>query len=82
MKKRYHAPATPHQRLVSDPRTTEETRCRVEAIYATLDPVQLLSETRTIEQELVEIADGAAMGELTAPSAPTLKRFLSGLRTA
>ena len=26
VKKRYHGPATPHQRLVSDPRTTKETR--------------------------------------------------------
>jgi len=82
VKKRYHAPATPHQRLVSDPRTTEDTRCRVEAIYATLDPVRLLSEIRATQQKLVEIADRPVVGEFTAPSAPTLEQFLSGLRTA
>jgi len=82
VKKRYHAPATPHQRLVSDPRTTEDTRCRVEAIYATLDPVRLLSEIRATQQKLVEIADRPAVGEFTAPTAPTLEQFLSGLRTA
>jgi len=82
VKKRYHAPATPHQRLVSDPRTTEDTRCQVEAIYATLDPVRLLSEIRATQQRLVEIADRPVVGEFTVPSAPTLEQFLSGLRTA
>ncbi len=80
--KRYHAPATPHQRLLSDPRTTEETRCRVEAVYATLDPVRLLSEIRAVQQRLVEIADRPAVGEMVAPTAPALEQFLSGLRTA
>ena len=82
VKKRYHAPATPYQRLVSDPRTTEVTRCRVEAIYATLDPVRLLSQIRTLKEELVTIADRPVAGETMAPTAPTLEAFLSGLRTA
>lgn len=38
--KGYHAPATPHQRLMSDPRTAAATRERVAAVYATLDPVR------------------------------------------
>jgi len=63
VKKRYHAPATPHQRLVSDLRTTEQTRCRVEAAYATLDPVQLLNEIRVAQQKLVKIADRPALGD-------------------
>jgi len=82
VKKRYHAPATPYQRLVLDPRTLEETRRRVEAVYATLDPVQLLSEIRAAQQQLVEIADRPAVGEMGAPTTPTLEQFLSGLRTA
>jgi hypothetical protein len=80
--KRYHAPATPHQRLISDPRTTAATRERVAAIYATLDPVQLLNAIRTGQQRLVEIADRPVSGEMMAPTAPTLEEFLSGLRTA
>ncbi len=80
--KRYHAPATPHQRLISDPRTTTATRERVAAISATLDPVQLLNAIRTGQQRLVEIADRPVSGELMAPTTPTLEEFLSGLRTA
>jgi hypothetical protein len=80
--KRYHPPATPHQRLVSDPRTTAVTRERVAVVYATLDPVQLLSAIRSGQQRLVEIADGPVSGERLAPTAPTLEEFLSGLRTA
>ena len=80
--KRYHPPATPHQRLVTDARTTEATRARVEAVYATLDPVRLLSAIRNAQRHLVEIADRPASGEVTAPTAPTLEAFLSGLRTA
>ncbi|GAC1534978.1 MAG: hypothetical protein NVS2B4_15400 [Ramlibacter sp.] len=80
--KRYHPPATPHQRLVSDPRTTAAALERVAAVYATLDPVQLLSAIRSGQQQLVEIADRPVSGETLAPTAPTLEQFLSGLRTA
>ena len=80
--KRYHAPATPHQRLVSDPRTTEETLRRVKKVYAMLDPVQLLSDIRSSQHRLVEVADCPMVGDMTAPTAPTLELFLSGLRTA
>jgi hypothetical protein len=80
--KRYHAPATPHQRLMADPRTSDEVRHRVSALHATLDPVRLLSEIRLAQQQLVEIADRPVTGEATAPSAPTLAQFLLGLRTS
>jgi len=60
--KRYHDPATPHQRLMADPRTSEEVRRRVNALHATLDPVRLLSEIRLAQQQLVEIADRPATG--------------------
>ena len=80
--KRYHPPATPHQRLIADPRTIPATRVRVEALHATLDPVRLLSAIRTSQRRLVEIADRAGSIEVTAPTAPTLEAFLSGLRTA
>ena len=70
------------QRLVSDPRTCAETRQRVSTLYATLDPVRLLSEIRTAQQELVEIADRPIAGTIAAPTASTLEQFLTGLRTA
>jgi hypothetical protein len=67
--KRYRPPATPYQRLMADPRTSDEVRRRASALYATLDPVRLLSEIRLAQQQLVEIADCPVPGETAAPSA-------------
>ncbi len=80
--KRCHAPATPCQRLMADPRTSDEVRRRVSASHVTLDPVRLLSEIRLAQQQLVEIADRPVTGEAAAPSAPTLAQFLLGLRAS
>jgi len=80
--KRYHSPATPYQRLMADPRTSDEVRGRVIAMHANLDPVRLLSEIRLAQRQLVEIADRPVTGETAAPSAPTLAQFLQGLRTS
>jgi hypothetical protein len=82
VRKRYHPPATPCQRLLADPRTSEKVRRRVEELRATLNPVRLLQEIRAAQQQLVEIADRPVLGEAARPTAPTLEQFLSGLRTA
>ena len=82
VRKKYHPPATPYQRLLADARTSEEVRRHVTAIYATLDPVQLLQAIRAAQQDLVEIADRPASGEAVTPTAPTMEQFLSGLRNA
>jgi len=80
--KRYYPPATPCQRLLADPRTTDQVRRRMNELHATLDPVRLLKEIRAVQQELVAIADRPALGDAAKPSSPTLEQFLSGLRTA
>jgi len=80
--KRYHPPATPYQRLLADKRVSDAVRHRIEAINSTLDPVGLLREIRSAQQQLVEIADCMVVGDAAAPHAPTLEQFLSGLRTA
>jgi len=82
VRKRYHLPATPCQRLLADVRTGEEVRHRLQQLGATLDPVRLLQEIRMAQQQLVAIADGPALGETAKPTSPTLEQFLSGLRTA
>jgi hypothetical protein len=79
--KRYHPPATPCERLMADARTSEEIRRRLATQRSTLDPVRLLREIRAAQQELVRLADTPVFGDVTAPSAPTLEQFLSGLRT-
>jgi len=82
VRKRYHLPATPCQRLMADPRTSDEARHRVQELRSMLDPVRLLKEIRAVQQQLVDIADRPALGETTKPTSPTLEEFLSGLRTA
>ena len=82
VKKRYHQPATPYQRLLAEPRTPEAARSRVTAMAASLDPVRLLCEIRAAQQRLVEIADKPINSEPTAGLDVTLERFLSGLRMA
>ena len=82
VRKRYHPPATPCQRLLADPRTNKEVRRRVQELRAVLDPIRLLKEIRTVQQQLVAIADGIALGAMAKPTSPTLEQFLSGLRTA
>jgi hypothetical protein len=82
VKKKYHPPATPYQRLLADARINEEVRRRVMAIHATLDPVQLLQTIRACQQELVEIADRPTSGEAMPPTATTTEQFLAGLRIA
>ncbi len=80
--RRYHPPATPCQRLLSDPRTSDEVRAQVSALHATLDPVLLLSQIRLGQKQLVEIADQSVTEDSTPPGAPTLAQFLLGLRTS
>jgi len=82
VRKRYHPPATPCQRLLADPRTTEQVRRRVNELRATLDPVRLLQQIRAAQQQLVDIADRPALGEAAKPTSPPLEQFLLGLRTA
>jgi hypothetical protein len=82
VKKRYHPPATPYQRLIADPRTSEEARLRLAAINTNLDPVGLLKEIRVVQQQLVEISDRPVTGEIPPIMESTLEQFLSGLRTA
>ena len=79
--KRYHPPATPHQRLLADPRTPETVRSQLAQVYARLDPIRLLREMRLAQQGLVDIADRSCAA-VPAMIDPVLEQFLCGLRTA
>jgi hypothetical protein len=80
--KRYQKPATPYQRLITDPRTPKEVRRHLAEIYTTLDPVRLLRDMRAAQLRLTELAD--ASGEIAPDetATPPLDIFLAGLRTA
>jgi hypothetical protein len=53
----------------------------VQALGATLDPVQLLSQMRAAQRRLVAIADRPIASQ-TVAATPPLEQFLSNLRTA
>ena len=77
--KRYHVPATLFQRLLADPRTSQDVRDAVRARFETLDPILLLRDMRLARQRLVDLADKVG----TVPEdAPSIEDFLAGLRTA
>lgn len=79
VRKRYHAPATPCQRLLADPGTSQGVRDEVNALFATLDPILLLRDMRRMQQRLVDLADKRG----TAPEdVPPIEEFLAGLRVA
>jgi hypothetical protein len=83
VRKRYHAPMTPCDRLIADPRTSPEVRGRAGALRADLDPVRLLAEMRAAQQVLVALADRTATTASVTPATPTpIAAFLAGLRTA
>jgi hypothetical protein len=79
IRKRYHAPLTPHQRLAADPRTPQAVKDALDLQHATLDPVRLLRDIRVAQQALIEIADTAPV---TPSDAPPLEAFLEGLKFA
>ena len=79
--KRYHAPATPCQRLMTDPRISDEIRARLSALQDRLDPVDLLARMRTCQQKLIGLADGSAPPANVEPDA-RLEDFLAGLKDA
>ncbi len=81
MRKSYSAPATPHQRLVTDRRTPDSVRGRLQEICANLDPVALLRDIRAAQQRLADLADVKPAGSSIAAT-PPIELFLASLRTA
>ena len=66
---------------MADARVAADVKDQARAVHAVLDPVALLCEMRTVQQQLVEIADQTSADD-SKPTASTLQQFLSGLRTA
>ena len=50
--KRYHAPATPYERVLAHRHVPRKIKQRLRAQYRTLDPVMLLSDIRAAQEEL------------------------------
>ena len=79
--KKYHVPATPYERLLTDDRVTVESKEQLRQIFSTLDPVQLLNQIREAQRSLVpcEVESGS---EKTAETSREIIRFVESLSTA
>jgi hypothetical protein len=78
--KRYHAPMTPCERLLSLPSVDEAIKAQLRSQLAQLDPVRLLHDIRTAQHELAAFAaQGSAPDALAHPELAT---FLAGLSSA
>jgi hypothetical protein len=79
--KRYHVPETPCGRLLQSEAVPETTKERLRAIAATLDPLRLLDEIRTVQHELAGIAAGKPP-RVDPHRDADLDQFLKSLATA
>jgi hypothetical protein len=79
--KKYHLPATPFERLLTDDRVTVESKKQLRQIFSTLDPVQLLNQIREAQRNLTQQEVGNA-SEKTAETSRELSRFVESLSTA
>ena len=58
--KRYHSPSTPYQRALAHPKVTAVVKKRLRDQYRSLDPIALLAEIRTNQEELGNRVDRRA----------------------
>jgi hypothetical protein len=75
--KRYHDPSTPYERALAHPMVTEAVKDRLRAHYRTLDPVALLAEIRSAQEELgnrIDRRGGCALGEAVAGKSDGIAR--------
>jgi hypothetical protein len=77
--KQYHAPATPYHRLLASDQISESIKQQLQAAFAALDPVQLLQQIRSRQQELVTAEESPSA---EPKSEVTTETFLQSLRTA
>jgi hypothetical protein len=79
--RRYHAPATPCERLLAHPSIPEPTKTRLREVSEMLDPIRLLEAIRVAQGQLVDLASGRPL-QPPPLGEPDLVRFLANLSTA
>lgn len=81
VRKNYHAPLTPCSRLLASEHVAEDSKDRLQAVLATLDPLRLLDEIRTMQHHIAELAAGQA--DRVPPRRDLdLDQFMASLSTA
>jgi len=80
--KTYHAPMTPCDRLLGLPAVDDETKAKLSAQFAALDPVRLLHEIRAAQQTLAELTTAGRPDRTQLPPVMDVTTFLSSLSRA
>lgn len=81
VKKTYHAPMTPYERVLAAPSIDERAKSRLRAQFAQLDPVKLLHAIREAQRAIAECAAHGTADTNALPQ-PDLSSFLKSLSTA
>ena len=81
VRKHYYAPETPCSRLLASEHVTEDSKDRLRAVLATLDPLRLLDEIRTMQHHIAELAAGQ-VDHVPPRRDLNLDQFMAGLSTA
>jgi hypothetical protein len=79
--KKYHVPATPYERLLSDDRVTDKCKMELRQAFSALDPVQLLSRIREAQRNLSQKEVGSG-SEGAVESSQDLNQFVNSMATA
>ena len=74
--KSYHPPLTPYDRLLLHASVSEETKTKLRIQFASLDPVRLLHDIRTAQQQLAILINVVNEGESIAPDVATFLKNL------
>src|SRR5271155_3953993 len=80
VRRRYHPPLTPCQRLLASPLVDETVKDQLRQRFTALDPLRLLKAIRDTQQELAAVGD--RNGQPPARASEDLAAFLDGLATA
>jgi hypothetical protein len=78
--KKYHAPATPYEQLLADDRVEPGVKQRLRQQFDSLDPLELLSQLRRAQEEIVRLEAG--IDAEPSPALPELDHFVRSLETA
>jgi hypothetical protein len=78
VRKRYHPPLTPYQRLLASERIDETAKQRLGEQFAALDPVALLTNIRVAQQELSTLSNR----DTGAAGPPDQPEYLTAFATA
>ena len=82
VKKSYHPPKTPCDRLLERSDVCESIKVRLRTQFSALDPVKLLQQIRAAQQVLANHSNGAPQIAISPPPVADVATFLSGLSTA